>query len=167
MMKNDLGTRVCAVASAIRLVLSLSAVGAYAETNLVTNGGFEQGPASERQFTDWGLVGPADNFSNYGVAQSSIYPNVAEQGNFYAYFRGHPTDHSQDCLGTTVNLKVGALYNISYYLGTDGSTLNNGAAMWVVIGTSFGIDLGQDVMLTAYFLNSAGALKRAPISTIC
>src|SRR5689334_6639514 len=110
-MKNDLDVRLSAVVSTLGLVVALSAVPAHTQTNLVVNGGFEMGPASEGQFTDWGWLGPSDNFSNYGVAQSSIYPDVAEQGNYYAYFRGHPTDNSQDCLGTTVNLKVGALYN--------------------------------------------------------
>lgn len=164
-MKNDLDIRVSTVACAIRLVLALSPVAAYAQTNLVANGSFEVGPAKEGQFTDWGWLGPADNFSNYGVAQSSIYPDMAEQGNYYAYFRGHPTDNSQDCLGTTVNLKVGGLYNISYYLGTDGSTLGTGAAMWVVIGTSFGIDLTQDVMLTAFYPNSSNAIPYQKFST--
>ena len=89
----------------------------------------------------------------------------AEDGNYYAYFRGHPTDNSQDCLGTTVHLKSGALYNIGYYLGTDGSTLGTGAAMWVVIGTSFGIDLSQDIMLTAFFPNAANALPYQEFST--
>ena len=131
----------------------------------MANGSFEAGPAGERQFTAWDSIGPADNFSNYGVAQSSSYPDVAAQGNFYAYFRGHPTDSSQDCLGTTVNLKVGGLYNISYYLGTDGPTLGTGAAMWVVIGTSFGIDLSQDVMLTAFYPNSPTALPYQKFST--
>jgi hypothetical protein len=119
----------------------------------------------EGKFTGWGWIGPADNFSNYGVAQSSNYPDIAEQGNFYSYFRGHPTDSSQDCLGTTVNLKVGGLYHISYYLGTDGSTLGAGAAMWVVIGTSFGIDLTQDVMLTAFYPNSSNPIPYQKFST--
>jgi hypothetical protein len=157
-MKNDLGIRVATVTSVVGLVVSLSAVGVHAETNLVANGSFEAGPAGAGQFTAWGWLGPADNFSNYGVAQSSTVPDMAEQGNYYAYFRGHPTDNSQDCLGTTVNLKVGALYNISYYLGTDGPTLGTGAAMWVVIGTSFGIDLNQDVMLSAFYPNSSQAI---------
>jgi hypothetical protein len=140
-------------------------VSASAQTNLVANGSFEMGPVGERQFAGWDSVGPADNFSNYGVAQSSTYPDVASQGSYYAYFRGHPTDSSQDCLGTTVNLKVGALYSISYYLGTDGPTLGTGAAMWVVIGTSFGIDLSQDVMLTAFYPNSANAIPYQKFST--
>ena len=164
-MKNDLDVRVSAVASTIGLVVALSAVPALAQTNLVPNGSFEMGPASEGHFTDWGWLGPADNFSNYGVAQASVSPDVAEQGNYYAYFRGHPTDNSQDCLGTTVQLKIGGLYNISYYLGTDGSTLGTGAAMWVVIGTSFGIDLSQDVMLTAFYANSSSALPYRKFST--
>ena len=139
---------------------------AQGQTNLVTNGSFEAGPAGEGQFTSWNWLGPADNFSNYGVAHASAAPEVAEQGGYFAYFRGHPTDSSQDCLGTGVNLKTGALYNIVYYLGTDGSTLNTGAAMWVVIGTSFGIDLSQDVMLTAYYPNFATVLPYQKFSTL-
>ncbi|PWU10631.1 MAG: hypothetical protein C5B50_25060 [Verrucomicrobia bacterium] len=140
------------------LVLCLSAGVLCAQSNLVANGSFEAGPAGEGQFTGWPSLGPASNNSNYGVAQSSSPPEVAEKGNYFAYFRGHPTDSSQDCLGTTVSLKVGALYDISYYLATDGSTLGNGAAMWVVIGASFGIDLAQDVMLTAFLPNSSNAI---------
>jgi hypothetical protein len=143
----------------------LGPVAARAQTNLVMNGSFEAGPAGEAVFTDWWWLGPADNFSDYGVAQASAYPEVAEQGSYYAYFRGHPTDNSQDCLGTTVNLQPGALYNISYYLGTDGSTLGTGAAMWVVIGPSFGIDLSQDIQLTAFFPNSSSALPYQRFST--
>jgi hypothetical protein len=146
------------VVSAVGLALGPGAAGAHAQTNLVANGSFEAGPAGEGQFTAWWWLGPADNLSNYGVAHSTVSPAVAEEGEYYAYFRGHPTDSSQDCLGTTVHLKTGALYNISYYLATDGSTLGTGAAMWVVIGTSFGIDLSQDIMLTAFFPNSSNAL---------
>lgn len=49
-------------------------------------------------------------------------------------------------------------------MATDGTTLNTNsgtytnAAMWVVFGTSFGIDYSQDVLLTGYFPNSATAL---------
>jgi hypothetical protein len=164
-MKNQTNVHVTVVASAIGLVLTAAGVAAQAQTNLVANGSFELGPANEEQFTDWGWVGPGDNFSNYGVARTGIYPGVAEEGNYYAYFRGHPTDNSQDCLGTTVHLKVGGLYNISYYLGTDGSTLGTGAAMWVVIGTSFGIDLAQDAMLTAFYPNSSNAIPYQKFST--
>jgi len=157
-MKHDVAVTLHAAISTVALGLGLSAGTLRAQTNLVANGSFEAGPAGEGQFTGWGWLGPADNYSNYGVAQSSTSPDVAEQGSYYAYFRGHPTDNSQDCLGTTVNLKVGGLYDISYYLGTDGSTLGNGAAMWVVIGSSFGIDLAQDVMLTAFLPNSSNAM---------
>jgi hypothetical protein len=165
-MKNDLGSKTSAAISAVVCALGLSASMAAAQTNLVANPSFEAGPSGQGQFTDWSWLGAADNFSNYGVAQSSTPPHVAEQGSYYAYFRGHPTDNSQDCLGTTVNLKVGGLYNISYCLGTEGSTLNTGAAMWVVIGTSFGIDLSQDVMLTAYLPNSSNALPYQKFSTL-
>ena len=130
---------------------------AQAQTNLVTNGSFEDGPAGEGTFTDWGWFGPASNNTDFGVAKSSSGSDVAEQGSYYAYFRGHPTDDSQDCLGTSVILQLGALYNISYWLGTDGP-LTNGAAMWVVIGPSFGIDDSQDIPLTAFFPNSKTAL---------
>ena len=164
-MKSDIDVRASTMASALGLVIALSADPAHAQTNLVANGSFEMGPAGEGQFTSWGSLGPADNFSNYGVAQSGVSPDVAQQGNYYAYFRGHPTDSSQDCLGTTVNLKIGGLYNISYYLGTDGSTLGTGAAMWVVIGTSFGIDLTQDIMLTAFYPNSSNAMPYRKFST--
>jgi len=61
---------------------------------------------------------------------------------------------------------VGGLYDISYYLRTDGSTLGTGAAMWVVIGTSFGIDLNQDVMLSAYYPNSSNALPYQKFNTV-
>src|SRR6266481_2572068 len=126
-MKNNLAIKSRAAISAVAFVLGLSGGAACAQTNLVANGSFETGPVGEGKFTDWWWLGPADNFSKYGVAQSSTPPDMAQQGVYYAYFRGHPTDSSQDCLGTTVNLKVGGLYNISYYLGTDGSTLGTGA----------------------------------------
>jgi hypothetical protein len=138
---------------------------AHAQTNLVANGSFEAGPAGQQSFSGWPLVAPASNSSNYGVALAGTAPEVAEQGSYFAYFRGHPTDNSQDCLGTYVSLKTGALYNISYYLGTDGP-LTNGAALWSVIGTSYGIDLSQDVMLTAYFPNAATALPYQKFSTL-
>jgi hypothetical protein len=154
-----------AVISVAGLMLGGSGAAVFAQTNLVANGSFEAGPAGEGVFTDWSWLGPASNNSDYGVAHSSTYPEVAEQGDYYAYFRGHPTDSSQDCLGTTVNLQVGALYNISYYLATDGSTWGNGAAMWAVIGTSFGIDLSQDVLLTAFFPNSSNAIPYQKFST--
>lgn len=164
-MNNRSNIRNFAHVFAAALALSASTA-AQAQTNLVANGSFESGPAGVQSFTGWALVGPADNFSSYGVAQAGTAPEVAQQGSYFAYFRGHPTDSSQDCLGTYVSLKTGALYNISYYLGTDGSTLNTGAAMWVVVGTSFGIDLSQDVMLTAYFPNSATALPYQKFSTL-
>jgi hypothetical protein len=157
--------KITALISTVGLLLGLSASAVSAQTNLVVNGSFEAGPAGVQTFTDWWWLGPADNNSDYGVAQSGTSPDVAEDGNYYAWFRGHPTDNSQDCLGQTVSLTVGAQYTISYYLGTDGSTLNNGAAMWVVIGTSFGIDLSQDIMLTAYFPNSSNAIGYQKFST--
>ncbi len=141
------------------LMIGLSAGGTFAQQNLIVNGSFESGGEGvQHDFPNWDAIGPADNNSDYGVAQSSAGPDVAEQGSFYAYFHGHPTDGSQDCLGQTVNLTVGAQYTISYYLATDGTTLGSGAAMYVVIGTSFGIDYSQDVSLTTYLPNSSSAL---------
>ena len=156
--------KISTIALALALVCGFSVGTLRAQSNLVANGSFEAGPAGVEQFTGWGSLGPAGNNSNYGVAKSGTPPDVAEQGSYYAYFRGHPTDGSQDCLGTTVSLKPGGLYNISYYLGTDGS-LGNGAAMWVVIGSSFGINLTQDIMLTAFFPNSSNAMPYQKFST--
>jgi len=165
-MKRRIAVTIHAAISTGALALGLSAGTLRAQTNLVADGSFEAGPAGEGRFTSWGWLGPADNNSHYGVAQSSTPHDVAEQGIYYAYFRGHPTDNSQDCLGTTVNLTVGGLYDITYYLGTDGSTLGNGAAMWVVIGSSFGINLAQDVMLTAFLPNSSNAIPYQKFNTV-
>lgn len=164
-MKLDYVFSLRATISTIALALCLSAGTLRAQTNLVANGSFEAGPVGEEKFTAWNWLGPADNNSNYGVTNSTTAPDVAEQGTNYAYFRGHPTDNSQDCLGTTINLKLGALYNISYYLGSDGA-IGNGAAMWVVIGPSFGIDLTQDIMLTAFIPNSATAIPYQQFSSV-
>ena len=98
-MKNDLYVKMIPMVSAIGLFLGLSSGSALAQTNLIVNGGFEVGPAGVNDFTDWDWLGPASNNSDYGVAHSGTFPDVAEQGNFYAYFHGHPTDSSQDCLG--------------------------------------------------------------------
>lgn len=160
-MKKDIAIKLISIAG---LVLGFSAGSVFAQQNLIVNGSFETG-AGVRNFPGWDLVGPADNNSDYGVAQSSVAPAVAEQGGFYAYFHGQPTDSSQDCLGQTVHLTVGAQYTISYYLGTDGPTLGSGAAMYVVIGTSFGIDYSQDVLLTEYEPNSSKALPYQKFTT--
>src|SRR4029077_478402 len=56
-------------------------------------------------------------------------------------------------------------YTISYYLGTDGTTLGSGAEMGVVIGTSFGIDYSQDLPLTSYSPNSSNALPYQKFTT--
>ena len=48
-MQNDHDVRVAAVASAVGLVVGLSAVAVHAQTNLVANGSFEAGPASKGQ----------------------------------------------------------------------------------------------------------------------
>ena len=115
-------------------MLDLSA-GGCSGSRIFVNGSFESGgQAGIQHFLGWDLVGPADSNSDYGVAQSSVYPDVAQQGSFHVYFHGNPTDSSQDCLGQTVSLTVGAQYTISYYLATDGTTPGSGAAMYVVIG---------------------------------
>ncbi len=150
----------------IGLVLGLYSGAAFAQTNLIINGSFESGGAAEGVFQGWDWTGPAGNNSDYGVAQSTIAPDVAQQGDFYTYFHGHPNDGTQDCLGQSVNLTVGAQYNITYYLGTDGTTLNTNAAMWVVIGSSFAIDYSVDTLLTAYYPNSANALPYQKFTTI-
>lgn len=164
-MKKSITRQISAVISAVGLALGLSAGAVFAQQNLIVNGSFESGGAGVQNFSGWYLVGPADNNSDYGVAQSSVSPDLAEQGSFYAYFHGNPTDSSQDCLGQSLNLTVGAQYTITYYLGTDGTTLGSGAAMWVVIGTSFGIDYSQDVLLTAYYPSSSNALPYQKFTT--
>ena len=135
---------------------------------MIVNGSFEASGGGFQTFTSrlGPVTGRADNNSDYGVTQSSAAPDVAEQGTNYAYFHGHPTDDSQDCLGQTLNLTVGAHYTISYYLATDGTTLGSGCAMYVVIGTSFGIDYSQDVQLTDYEPNSSNALPYQKFTTI-
>jgi hypothetical protein len=160
-MNHNIAIKTNVLISAVGLMLGLSAGGVFAQQNLIVNGGFESGgQAGVQHFPGWDLVGPADNYSDYGVAQSSVSPDVAEQGSFYAYFHGHPTDGSQDCLGQTVSLTVGAQYTISYYLATDGPTLGSGAAMYVLIGTTFPYDLVHDVLL-----NSSNALPYQKFTT--
>lgn len=156
-MKKDIALKLSLLISAAGLMFGWSG-DSFAQGNLIINGSFESGGAGNQHFPGWDQVGPASNFSDYGVAQSSVSPDVADQGNFYAYFHGHPTDSSQDCLGQTLSLTVGAQYTISYYLATDGTTFGSGASMYVVIGTSFGIDYSQDVLLTAYLPNSSNAI---------
>jgi hypothetical protein len=158
---NASAIRICALGA----VLGLSALSVDAQTNLVANGSFEAGPTGVEQFSGGWFIGPADNHSDFGVAASSVQPEEAEQGAHYAYFRGHPTDTSQDCLGINVNLTIGALYNISFYLGTDGPTEGTGAAMWAVIGPSFGIDYSVDTSLAAYYPNSPNAIPYQLFST--
>ena len=164
-MKKVITRPINAVISTAALVFGLAAGTAFAQTNLIVNGSFETGGAGLQHFPGWDAIGPADNNSDYGVAQSSASPDMAEQGGFYAYFHGHPTDGSQDCLGQTLKLTVGAQYTISYYLATDGTTLGSGAVMWVDLGTSFGIDYSKDKQLTAYWPNSSNALPYQKFTT--
>ena len=149
----------------VALLLIWSASAASAQ-ELIPNGSFESGnPVGTGSFPGWNLVGPADNNSDYGVVASSTAPDVAELGNYYTYFHGHPTDNSQDCLGQTVNLTIGAQYTVSYYLATDGNTLGPNASMYVLIGTAFPIDLIHDILLTAYVPNSAAPLPYQKYTT--
>ena len=153
--EDQFGVRLTGVAFGVGLVVAVSLVEARAQTNLVASGSFEARPAGGRTIYLLGLAWPGCQLQQLRCCPIQQLSALGEQGNYSAYFRGHPTDSSQDCLGTTVNLRVGALYHISYYLGTDGSTFGTGAAMWVVIGTSFGIDLSQDILLTAFYANSS------------
>jgi hypothetical protein len=164
-MKKNNAIKLNSLISTVGLVLGLSAGAVFAQTNIIVNGSFETGPAGVQRFPGWDLVAGADNNSDYGVAQSSTYPDVAEDGSLYAYFHGHPTDSSQDCLGQTVHLTVGAHYTISYYLGTDGTTLGSGATMYVAIGTSFGLDYSQDTVLTTYLPNSSNPMPYQKFTT--
>jgi hypothetical protein len=141
----------------------LTATVAQAQTNLVANGSFESTPIGQNQFAAWPLVAGSDGNSDYGVATANGGSETAEQGTNYAYFRGHPTDNSQDCLGTYVNLTVGALYHISYWEGTDGP-LTNGAAMWAQIGADYGLS-SSDVPLPPFFPHSTTALPYQEFST--
>jgi hypothetical protein len=154
-----------ALISMAGLVLGAPAGAVFAQQNLIVNGSFEAGGAGVKNFGAGWFLGPASNNSDYGVAESSVAPDVAEQGNYYAYFHGHPTDNSQDCLGQTLNLTVGAQYTISYYLATDGTTLDSNAGMWVAIGTDFGLDYSQDELLTAYLPNSTNAISYQKFTT--
>jgi hypothetical protein len=155
-----------AVISTVGLVLGLSTGAAFAQQELMANGSFESGAQSTMLgLPGWGWIGPADNNSDYGVAQSSASPDVAEAGNFYAYFHGHPTDGSQDCLGQSVNLTVGSQYTFTCYLATDGTTLGSGALMYVLIGTSFGINYAEDVLLVSYLPNSSNAMPYQKFTT--
>jgi hypothetical protein len=164
-LKNNNTIKINALISTVGLMLGWSEGEVFAQQNLIVNGSFETGGGGVENFPGWDLVGPADNNSDYGVAQSSVSPDLAEHGSFYAYFHGHPTDSSQDCLGQTLHLTAGAQYTISYWLATDGTTLGSGAAMYVVIGSSFGIDYSQDLSLTSYLPNSASAIPYQEFTT--
>jgi len=164
-MKNKISIVVATWTFLIGLIFFVSAYSAQAQANLVANGSFEEDPIGEAVFSGGWFIGPADNNSDFGVATSTVSPDLAAQGTNYAYFRGHPTDDSQDCLGINVNLTVGALYNISCYLATDGSTSGTGAAIWEVIGPSFGINYSVDTSLIAWFPNWSSALPYQQFST--
>ncbi|HXB60101.1 MAG TPA: hypothetical protein VNU95_11075 [Candidatus Acidoferrales bacterium] len=162
---NNYSIRYLITAFAVALLfLVLMVMLAQAQTNLVADGSFEATPIGEYQFTSaWSLVAGSDGNSDYGVATATGGYELAEQGTNYAYFRGHPTDNSQDCLGQYVTLTVGALYHISYWEGTDGP-LTNGAAMYAQIGADYGLS-SSDVPLPPFFPHSATALPYQEFST--
>jgi hypothetical protein len=167
-MKNNIASKSIALISTAALLLGLSAGAAFAQQNLLANASFEAGVhniTATGNLPGWGWVGPASDNSDYGVAQSSTPPNVAEQGDFYAYFHGHPTDGSQDCLGQSVALTPGSNYTFTCYLGTDGTTLGSGALMYILIGTSFGIDYSQDTLLVSFLPNSSNAIPYQKFTT--
>jgi len=165
-VKKSITSKIIAAISTAALVLGLSAGAAFAQTELISNGSFESGAQTTmNNLPGWPWVGPAGNNSDYGVAQSSTPPDVAEAGNFYAYFHGHPTDGSQDCLGQDVNLTVGSNYTFTCYLATDGTTLGSGALMYILIGTSFGIDYSSDVLLVSFLPNSSNAIPYQKFTT--
>ena len=165
-MKKYITNRMHGLISIMAIAVGLSAGSVFAQTNLIVNGSFENGgKTGVENFPGWDEIGPADNNSDYGVAESSVSPDVAEQGDFYAYFHGHPTDDSQDCLGQNLSLTVGAQYTVSYYLATDGATDGSGAVMYVDFGTSFGINYSQDVELTRYTPNSSNAIPYQKFTT--
>ena len=149
------------IAACAILALALLAAprAAFAQQELILNGSFESGAQSNMYgLPGWNWIGPAGNHSDYGVAQSSASPDLAQSGNFYAFFHGAPTDGSQDCLGQSVNLTVGAQYTVSYYLATDGPTAGTDASMYVLIGTTFPLDVVNDLLLTSYVPDSSNAL---------
>ncbi len=165
-MKKTNTSKTIALISTAAFVLGLSTGAAFAQTELISNGSFESGAQTTmNNLPGWPWVGPASNHSDCGVAQSSASPDMAEAGNFYAYFHGHPTDGSQDCLGQDVNLTVGSNYTFTCYLATDGSTLGSGALMYILIGTSFGIDYSSDVLLVSFLPNSSNAIPYQKFTT--
>jgi hypothetical protein len=165
-MKNNIASKRISLISTAALLLSLSTGAAFAQQNLVANGSFESGAQTTmNNLPGWGWIGPADNNSDYGVAQSGTAPNMAEAGDFYAFFHGHPTDGSQDCLGQSISLTPGSNYTFTCYLATDGTTLGSGALMYILIGTTFGIDYSQDTLLVSFLPNSSNAIPYQKFTT--
>jgi len=85
------------------LALGFSAGVAFAQPNLIVNGSFESGGPGVEHFPGWDAIGPADNNSDYGRRAIKRRSRCGGTGEFFAYFHGHPTDSSQDCLGQTVH----------------------------------------------------------------
>ena len=73
-MKNNHFHKFSTLLSTGALALGWSAGVAFAQTNLIVNGSFESGGAGVQHFSNWDLVGPADNFSSYGVALTGASP---------------------------------------------------------------------------------------------
>src|SRR5260370_6828391 len=94
-MKKNIAIKMISTAG---LALGFSAGSVFAQQNLIVNGSFESGGAGIEHFPGWDAIGPANNNSDYGVAQSSVSPDVAEQGNFFAHFHSPPPHTSPTSL---------------------------------------------------------------------
>src|SRR5258708_37474858 len=90
-MKNNIAIKMISTAG---LALGFSAGSVFAQQNLIVNGSFETGGAGIERFPGWDAIGPANNNSDYGVAQSSGPPDLAEQGKFFSDLPRHPTHRS-------------------------------------------------------------------------
>jgi hypothetical protein len=123
------------------------------------NGSFESGGAETPIMSStpgWGgWLGPASNGSDYGIAASSSPPDVAEAGNFYAFF--HATQNITDCVGQGLNTVVGQQYVVSFWLATDGATDGQTDLMQLVWGPDFAPS-SNDLIYNLYQPKSASAL---------
>jgi hypothetical protein len=129
-----------------------------------TNGSFESGGAAP--FTSstpgWGQwIGPAAAGSDYGVAQSSVSPKVAQDGSFYAFF--HANQQIVDCIGETMNTVVGQQYLVSFWLATDGPTNAQSSLMTLVWGPDFA-QSSNDQLFNVYQATSASPQPYAHIT---
>jgi hypothetical protein len=131
-----------------------------AQTSLgFMNGSFESGGAQSpigSSCPGWGpWEGPAGSGSKYGIAASSSAPDVAEQGNFYAYF--HATANIADCVGQSLNTVAGEKYVVSFWLATDGPTDGTTDLMQLSWGPDFASS-SNDVVINAFAPHSSSAV---------